>query len=55
MDTDTDKQKLERLRADLQKGVDDLDAGRVSKLTMEDIKRLAREQFNNRRSDEPKQ
>ena len=35
--------KLERLRAEIQKGIDDLEAGRVSKLTMEDIKRIARE------------
>lgn len=53
MDADADKQeereaKLERLRADLQKGIDDLDAGRVSKLTMEDIKRLARERFKDK-------
>ena len=44
--------KLERLRADLQKGIDDLEAGRVSKLTMEDIKRLARERFSSKRGDE---
>lgn len=46
---DADKQrereaKLERLRAELQKGIDQLETGEVSKLTMEDIKRLAREQ-----------
>lgn len=60
MDKDADKQKLEReaklerLRADLQKGIDQLDAGEVSKLTMEDIKRLARERFNSRKGDELK-
>ena len=35
--------EYERLRAELQKGIDDLDAGRVSKLSKDDIGRIARE------------
>ncbi len=35
--------KLELLRKEIQKGIDDLDAGRVSKLSMDDIRRIARE------------
>ena len=50
MDTDADRKELEKetklelLRKELRKGIDELNAGRVSKLTMEDIRRLAREQ-----------
>ena len=50
MDTDAEKRELEKetelelLREELQKGIDDLEAGRVSKLTMEDIGWLARAQ-----------
>ena len=40
--------KLERLRADLQKGIDQLDAGEVSEMTMDDVKRLARERVEAR-------
>ena len=36
--------KLQLLREEIQKGLDELDAGKTSNLTVEDIKRLAREQ-----------
>lgn len=35
--------KLQMLREEIQKGIAELDAGQVSKLTMADIKRLGRE------------
>ncbi len=36
--------KVQLLREEVKKGLAELDAGRVSNLTMDDIKRLAREQ-----------
>ena len=35
--------KLQVLREEIQKGIDDLDEGKVSKLSMTDIKKLGRE------------
>jgi antitoxin ParD1/3/4 len=35
--------KLQLLRADIQEGIDQLDRGEYSTLTMDDIKKLARE------------
>ena len=35
--------KLQMLREEIQKGISELDAGQVSKLTMADIKKLGRE------------
>lgn len=37
--------KLELLRKEVQKGIDQLEAGEVSEMMMEEVKRLAREQL----------
>jgi antitoxin ParD1/3/4 len=37
------ERKVQLLRADIQKGLDQLDRGEYSTLTMDDIKKLARE------------
>ena len=42
--------KLQLLREEIQKGLDELDAGNTSDLSVEDIKRLAREQVKERSS-----
>ena len=41
--------KVQLLREEIRKGLAELDAGRVSNLTMDDIRRLAREQAKERR------
>ena len=37
--------RLELLRKEIQKGIDQLEAGEVSQLSMDDIKRIARERM----------